>query len=68
MVSFWISGLFSGSAFSCSSETLQYLTITKKKPKRRLPTAQQLLQKMKNSYQEYKILNAELEGFISHEL
>lgn len=39
-----------------------------KKPKRRPTTAQQLLQKMKNLYQEYKILNAELEGFISHEL
>jgi len=34
MVSFWISGLFSGSTFSRSSETLQYLTITKwKNPK-----------------------------------
>jgi len=65
MVSFWISVLFNGSSFSCSSETLQYLTITNwKNPKE----DQQLLQKMKNLDQEYKILNAELEGFISHEL
>jgi len=39
-----------------------------KKPKRKPSTPQQLLQKMKNLYQEYNTLNAELEGIISHEL
>jgi hypothetical protein len=39
-----------------------------KKTQKKTIIYQQLLQKMKNLYQEYKILNAELEGFMLHEL